>query len=278
MSASGQTKSEHRGVRRGGSTPNELAVLVAARVDPVSGRGTRSRGDAAAVALALGHAAATRIRLLSAGTMSDEVAREYLALGAGRIELFHADPADVVPVLARAVANSALVLTGMRAASGLGSGALPYALAAAMGRPVVADVVGLQAEGAAWIVTQSCPKGARRRLRITVPAVLAVSAALGGALRHSYRDRMAGEIARHPGLAGSGVPPAATGIAWNFEPMARRLQVLQARTRHSGHERMLGAIDAQSASRGGALISAGDADEKARAILDYLRLHALVNF
>jgi electron transfer flavoprotein beta subunit len=264
-----------------------LAVLVASRLDAVSGRSTRSRGDAAAVALALRQAATAQVRVVSAGAMSDEVARDYLALGAGRIELFDVDAdtdaAHLVPLLASVVANSALVLTGTRAASGLGSGVLPYALAAALGRPMIADVVDLQPQGAAWIVTQAGPKGARRRLRVTVPAVLAICAAPSGALRHSYRDRMAGEVVRQPCPNGTAAPVSTatgtgTSTAWSFVPLARRHQVLEARARQSGHDRMLGAIDTQSASRGGTLIDAGNADDKARAILDYLRTHALVNF
>jgi len=252
-----------------------ITVLVSTRVDAVSGRHTRSRGDSLAVALALQQAAADRVRVLSAGTMPDEVARDYLALGAAGIELLEADAANVLPLLAAAVSTSPLVLTGTRAEGGLASGALPYALAAALGRPLIADVVDLQAQDAAWIVTQACAKGARRRLRLSVPAVLVVSPAAKNVLQYSHRDRMAGRIVRQRGAMTPSNPSAA---AWQLVPAAKRLRVLEARSERSGHARMLGAIDTHSAASGGTVLAAGSAPDKARAILDYLRAHALVNF
>jgi electron transfer flavoprotein beta subunit len=287
----------------------DITVLVSTRIDAVSGRATRSRGDAVAVALALQHAAAERVRLLNAGTeagtMTDTVARDYLALGARRIELLATEvadagattpaaaPANVLPLLAAALSDSPLVLTGTCAEGGLASGALPYALAAALGRPLLSSVVELQAQGPAWIVTQACAKGARRRLRLSVPAVLTVSPAAPCVPRHSYRDRMAGQIVRQRSAVAAPGPGAAPWQSlwqtpwqlpwrspWEWVAAAGNLHVLQARAEHSersGHARLLGAIDAQPAAGSGTVVAAGSASDKARTILDYLRAHALVN-
>jgi electron transfer flavoprotein beta subunit len=66
---------------------SNITVLVATRAHAVSGRPARSPADATAVALALGLGLPGDVRLLSAGTMPDAVARDYLALGAPLIDV-----------------------------------------------------------------------------------------------------------------------------------------------------------------------------------------------
>ena len=96
-----------------------VAVLVSVRIDPVSGRATRSRADAAGAALALqalqaratlqGRSHAAQPRLLHAAcrqtAMPEAVARDYLALGIDRLErleLADADPEHITAALAEA--------------------------------------------------------------------------------------------------------------------------------------------------------------------------------
>ena len=253
-----------------------IAVLVSARIDPVSARATRNRNDALAATLALGLLGPAAVRLLHAGTMSDSVARDYLAGGAPTIDLL--EPAaelgrGLVPALCDALAATPLVLTGMRANDTYGSGVLPFELAAAMGRPIVGDVIAVEAAGPAWIVTQALPKGARRRLKIAGPAVLAISPATPLQLRYSHADRMAGRVSRRLLQA---VPEALTAPEQRV-PAARRLKLLEARVAQSGHARMQAAVGS-AASSGGIVISTGSPEDKARAVLHYLRGHALVNF
>jgi electron transfer flavoprotein beta subunit len=164
------------------------------------------------------------------------------------------------------------VLTGTRSEAEHGTGVLPYALAAALGRPLVSDVLAVQPDGNAWIVTQALPKGARRGLRISPPAVLAVSAAAPQTLRHSLADAMAGQIVRTP-VRTSG---PATAPAGQRVPNSKRRKLLEAKTVQSGHARMLGAIE--SPSTGGTVLQAGNPHTKAQAVLDYLRAHSLVHF
>jgi electron transfer flavoprotein beta subunit len=256
-----------------------IAVLVSARIDPVSGRATRNRNDALAATLGLGLLGPAAVRLLHVGTMSDAVARDYLALGAPTIDLL--EPAaeaagGIVPALCEALAATPLVLTGMRANDTYGSGVLPFELAAAMGRPMIGDVIAVEAVGPAWIVTQALPKGARRRLKVAVPTVLAISPATPLPLRYSHADRMAGQVARRR-LRAAPITPGGLATQEQRVPAARRLKLLEACVAQSGHARMQAAVGS-AASSGGIVISTGSPEDKARAVLHYLRGHALVNF
>lgn len=248
---------------------SDITVLVAPRTHPVSGRPIRSRADATAVALAL--SLPGQPRLLSAGAMPDAVARDYLALGAPRLEVLTASAnSDLVATLLPALKDTRWVLTGTRGEAEMGSGVLPFALGAALGRPVITDVLAVEPEGAAWIVTQALPKGARRRLRVSGPAVLAVSAAAPFALRHSLADGQAGVVTR-TAVPGPAVPEPAQRA-----PRNKRRKLLEAVTRQSGHARMLGAIE--SPSTGGTVLQNGTPQSKAQAVLDYLRTHSIVPF
>jgi len=250
-----------------------ISVLVSTREETANGRTVRNRGDAVAVCLALGIAGADAVRLLSAGDMPESVARDYLALGARSIDLLPCGAADdPVPLLATSVADSALVLTGTRRDGGLASGVLPYALADALMRPMIPNVVAVTRTGDTWTVTQALPKGARRRLRLSVPAVLSIHPGAPVTLRHSYRDQLAGEVRR--------LPPAAAGTPssdWTLVPAARRLERLQARRAQSGHGRMLGAIATEQTSSAATVLSEGSARDKALAVFDYLRQHSLLS-
>jgi len=246
-----------------------ITVLVAARKHEVSGKSTRSRADATAAALALGLPGT--VGLLTAGAMPDSVARDYLALGATQLEILESD-ADSCDVLLPALHNVPWVLAGTRPESEQGTGVLPFALATALGRPVITDVLAVQADGKAWIITQALPKGARRRLRVTPPAVLVVSAAAPVTLRHSMADAMAGAVVRTP-VSNAAASSAPKG---QLVPRTLRRKLLEARTVQSGHARMLGAIE--SPSTGGTVLQTGTPQTKAQAVLDYLRTHSLVHF
>jgi electron transfer flavoprotein beta subunit len=252
---------------------SDIVVLVAAHTHAVSGRPVRSRADASAAALALG--LSDGVRLLTAGPLPDSVARDYLALGAPLLEILECkEEADVTASLLAGLRDVPWVLTGTRPESEHGTGMLPYALAAGLGRPVVADVLAVEPEGAAWLVTQALPKGARRRLRVHPPAVLVVSAAAPPSPRYSLADAMAGRIVRKPAQTPEAAPvPVPAG---QLVPRSKRRKLLEARIQQSGHARMLGAIE--SPSTGGTVLQTGDPHSKAQAVLDYLRTHSLVHF
>ena len=256
---------------------NDITVLVAARIHPVSGRPVRSRSDATAAALALGINGSAR--LLCCGPLPGAVARDYLALGANRIDILqpmagHED-ADLAANLAPALRDVTWVLTGTRSEAEQATGMLPYQLATTLRRPLVTDVVSVQVEDTGWIVTQALPKGARRCLRVTGPAVLAISAAAPQTLRHSLAASMVGQIVRTTAGGAAGTAVAAS-TARRLVATNKRRTLLEAKTVQSGHARMLGAID--TPATGGTVVRTGDAHSKAQAVLDYLRTHSLVPF
>ncbi|WP_367847477.1 hypothetical protein [Rhodoferax sp. WC2427] len=249
---------------------SQITVLVAPRSHPTSQRLTRCQADATAATVGLG--LGQPVRLLCAGPMPDSVARDYLALGAPVLEVLASTAeAPLLDTLLPALRDVALVLTGTRSEADQGSGVLPYALAAALGRPVVTDVLRIEADGNGWIVTQALPKGARRRLKVQAPAVLAISAAAPVTLRHSLADALVGKIVRTAAAAVAPASPRGTLVATR-----KRRKLLEAKTVQSGHARMLGAIE--SPSTGGVVLQTGSVDAKAQAVLDYLRTHSLVTF
>lgn len=245
---------------------SQITVLVAARQHPVSGKPTRSRSDAKAVALALA-VPGSEVQLLSAGPLEEAVARDYLALGAPSIQVLASD-ADVCATLAPALQDVPWVLTGTRSAEETGANLLPFQLGAALQRPVLTQVVAVEDQGTHWIVTQALPQGARRRLKVMAPAVLAISAAAPATLRHALADQVNGRV--------FGTHSAAAPADSTLLPRTKRRAVLQAKVAQSGHARMLGAID--SPASGGTVVRTGTPEHKAQVLLDYLRAHALVNF
>ena len=136
------------------------AVLVSAGRNPYTGAPRACRGDAAALALGQ-RLAGDALRIIHAGAIDEPALKDYLALGAGTIEVVAAPNGhDPVRVLSGHLKNIDLVLTGSRAESGAGSGLFPYALAKALGRPVVANVLDVEIEGAEAMSASSYPRAA----------------------------------------------------------------------------------------------------------------------
>ena len=268
--------------------PAPLTVLVSVRIDPTSGRATRSRADAAAVALAqraLGEG--REPALCTAGNMPEQVARDYLALGIGQITRLalrgDADLAEAVAVLAPACAGSAVVLAGARAESGLGSGLLPYALAHRLQRPVINEVIDLQREvDGGWRVVQALPRGARRswRLDAGASAVLVASPRLAQRedlpQRHSWAAAQAGRVLE-PAIATAPRPMNVTREAWQFEPARKQRRALAPVSMESGAARMARATGSgEPAGQAGTVVREGTAMDKARLLLEHLRKRGLV--
>lgn len=276
-----------------------ITVLVGTRIHPVSQRPCRCPADSAAVALALG--LGLPVRMLSAGHIPDSVARDYLATGAGLIEIVsigNEHDHDAQPPAAQLSAllstllphlqSSDWVLTGARAQPGQGTGLLPYALAAALNRPMLSDVLAIEPDAAGWTITQSLPRGARRRLRVQAPAVLAMAAATAAQPRHSFAAALAGRMVRIPAAnmataaTTATVPatPSGTAAAVTTAQPCQRVPAkklrppLAAGAAHGGAQRMLAAIDSKAS--GGAVIDGADARANAQALLDYLLRHALL--
>lgn len=273
------------------SAASPLAVLVSVRIDPTSGRATRSRADAAAVALAqkaMGDGAEPW--LCTAGSMPDAVARDYLAQGLSQLTRLRlagdANPDQLLPMLAKACRDKGLLLTGPRAESGTSSGLLPYALAHVLQRLLIDEVIDLTPEDhGGWRVTQALPRGARRawRLDAGVPAVLVTSARLQQRedlpQKYSWVAAQAGRIVEPlmTVAAPQTQPAAAPAVAWTLETTRKQRRPLAAVSAESGAARMARATgSAEPAARGGMVIREGSAMDKAQLLLDHLRKLSLV--
>jgi electron transfer flavoprotein beta subunit len=263
-----------------------VTVLVSVRIDPTSGRATRSRADAAGVALAQKALGAGREpSLCTVGDMPTGVVRDYLAQGVSALtRLLGADDSleAAVSVLAGACRERTLVIAGARGEAGLASGLLPYALAQRLQRPLINEVIDLQAEAdGGWRVVQALPRGARRswRLEPGATAVLVTSARL--AQREDLPQRHSWVAAQEGRILDKNVPaPAGASSArasWQFEPARKQRRPLAPVSNESGAARMAKATGtAAPAQKSGAVIRDGSAMEKAQALLDHLRKLSLV--
>jgi electron transfer flavoprotein beta subunit len=263
-----------------------ITVLVSVRIDPTSGRATRSRVDAAAVALAqkaLGEG--REPRLWTVGAMPESVARDYLAQGISQItRLMHAEEglAGTVAALGDACRSPGIVLTGPRGESGLASGMLPYMLAQRLQRPLINEVIDLQPEAdGGWRVLQALPRGARRawRLEPGVAAVLVASPRLTQRedlpQRHAWVASQEGRISSLPVSARPSAQ--ARESAWELEPSRKQRRPLAAASNESGAARMARATgSAASAKQGGIVVRSGSAVEKAQQLMDHLRKLSLI--
>ena len=255
-----------------------VAALISAGRHPVSGAPRSCRGDA--VAMALGRSlAGDALRVFHAGALREPSLQDYLALGAGNIEVLPLDPgSDALAELVTHLKDVDLILTGSRAELGAGSGFLPYALAHALGRPIVANVLEARVEkGAAnrfdAIIRQFLPKGQRRRVACPLPLVLAVHPLAPVELKYAHSRRLSGRVE-----AGSKTSTAegVTQASWTVEPASRRPVRLRAQDKKAGHARMLSAIVTEA--KGGVVAFEGTSVDKAQVILNYLREHRLIDF
>jgi len=263
----------------------KIALLVSVGRHPVSGSARYSRNDAAALALAqtLSKQHGAQLDVLHVGDAKNPALSEYLALGATRVEVLEVagEAADeVVRALAYRLRGYDVVLTGTRAEAGMGSGMLPYQVAAALNMPLLNDAVGIDVDSASNIahVRQFLPKGVRRHVAASLPAVIAVHPMANAAPRYAYAGMRAGRIDRvpvHAELARLGAT-STEKETWQWQPATAKPVRLAAAEKRSGHARMLSATTTES--RGGRVVIEGSPVEKAQVILAYLREHQLVGY
>ena len=276
----------------GASATNAIAVLVSTATHPLSGRQCTSRNDTLALETARQLSGGTQ-RTLHVGDPQDAALPDYLAFGASSVEVLPVPPGeDAIAALAEQARGARLILCGTRAQSGEASGMLPYLLAASLKRPILADVLEVQLVGDSVKATQFLPKGRRRTVTVSLPAIIAVHPLATAVPRYAYARRVAGRIETLASPASdatayptpSGASTYAPSIAsptsasrpspWTLESADRVPVKLKAPDRRSGHARMLAAT--ASASRGGQVVNEGSNVEKAQAVLAYLREHDLI--
>ena len=285
----------------------DITVLVSTAIHPLSGRPCTSRNDTLALEIAR-HLSGGAQRTLHVGDAQDAALPDYLAFGASSVEVLPVAPGgDVITALAEQVRHTKLILCGTRAQSGEASGMLPYLLAAALKRPILADVLEAHLLGDGVQATQFLPKGRRRTVTVSLPAIIAVHPLATVLPRYAYARRVAGRIQTlssaptpdsHATGTGTHAATEATALSasrastqtvsasaspsgprpspWTLESVDRVPVKLKAPDRRSGHARMLSATAA--ASRGGQVVNQGSDVEKAQAVLAYLREHDLIAF
>ncbi|BDB29843.1 electron transfer flavoprotein subunit beta/FixA family protein (plasmid) [Cupriavidus sp. P-10] len=252
-----------------------IAVLVSVGRHPVSGAPRYSRNDAAALELgrSLAEKHGAQLAVVHAGDAAEPALADYLALGAGEVEVLGCDPTECsAHVLAAHVKNCDLVLTGTRAEGAYDTGMLPYRLAAAMGRPLVGAAVDVDIDGGRVAVRQFLPKGLRRRVDAALPAVVAVHPLANANPRYAYARLRGGAIRTAPAVRSTYHDAA----AWVLGAVERKPVRLAAAEKRSGHARMLSATTTES--RGGSVVNGGTSVEKAQVILAYLREHQLIDY
>ena len=249
-----------------------IAVLVSAGRHPVSGEPRHCHNDS--LALALGLNLASKVKVLHAGTPSNSALQDYFALGATQIDVVP-NSGDMIENLAAQLTDTNLILTGTRAENGEDSGLLPYLLAAKLGLPLVADALSItphenQLQEKQLEILQFLPKGQRRRVLVSLPAVVAVHPSAAVALHFIHARKNLGSINT---LTASNTK--AKSSQWSAEP-ARKPIKLVAQTTQTGHERLMAAIS--NKAKGGTVVNEGNNVEKAQVILRYLREHQLIEF
>ena len=249
-----------------------VAVLISAGRHPVSGFPRACRGDA--VAMALGHRlAGSSLRVVHAGALADPSLPDYLALGAGRIDVVAiADGDDAMPALAAQSKGVDLILTGQQSEQGEGSGLLPYLIAKALQRPVIADALRVDIGAGEVVVRQFLPKGKRRLIAAPFPLVVAVHPMAPVKLNYAYAQRVAGRIELTP----ASPTPCGASSVWTVEPEKRCPVRLKAQDIADAHDRMMSYI--QTPSKGGTVAFDGSPVDKAQILLSYLREHRLIDF
>ena len=160
-------------------------VLLSAGLDKVSGRPAPVGGEIRAIGMGL--TVADGLAGVHVGPVTAPGIREYGGYGLDRIVTLQAGDADPVDTVAAYIRSGTafadgpvdLVLTARRASGAEDSGLFPYALAHALGWPVVADVIGIDAprdtqDPDLLEVEQALPRGVRRQVRVQRPCVLSV--------------------------------------------------------------------------------------------------------
>ncbi|MFM9913847.1 MAG: hypothetical protein ACKVN9_09975 [Methylophilaceae bacterium] len=250
-----------------------IAMLVSAGKNPISGEARHCRNDS--LALQLGLNLASNLTVLHAGEADNPALQDYLALGASQIDVVSAS-GDIVESLASRLQNFDLILTGTRAENGADSGLFPYLLAAKLNLPLVAGVLEImphqdQIETDQLEILQFLPKGQRRRLRVSLPAVVVVHPLAAVALHHVHARQISGSITAHSDSNSS----RSQHTQWRAEKPRKPIK-LKAPLTQTGHERLMATIS--SKNKGGAVVNDGNCVEKAQVTLNFLREHRLIDY
>src|SRR5262245_2387122 len=160
--------------------PLDVAILLSIGRHPASGRSRRADLDSRALELALRLGPDVLLHGIHAGDPGEPALADYLGMGLATLTVLRQPPgADVLPALASHLGaiKPALVLTGLAAETGEGSGMLPYLLAEKLGAALLPAIAEAVLAGGGIAVLQALPRGRRRKLAAGLPAVVTVDRA-----------------------------------------------------------------------------------------------------
>jgi electron transfer flavoprotein beta subunit len=245
-----------------------VMVLLGVARHPVTGRFHRADLDARALELGL-RATGVEVSAVHAG-LADRTALEgYLGMGVGTMTVLETqagrDPCGVLEQHLQG-RQPDLVLCGERAETGEGSGCLPYTLARALDMPIVSGISDVELTASTARVQQVLPRGRRRVLETSLPALATVGAAGPRPRQNAFGRARAGhlEIIRYPETE-----PSVGAVAWQLRParsMPKRLHASLAAL--SGEERLKALTE--GVRRGGEVLKDLSPDAAAERLLEYL--------
>lgn len=252
----------------------KIAVLLSAGRHKVSGRPAPVPVELQALRLAVELAGANggTVTGLHAGP---EIGPLTDALGHGLGRLVHlrteADPTAALTAALEAGGYD-LILAGRTGQGGEDSGLLPYTLARALHRPILADAAALTpgAEAGTLSVEQALGRGARRRLVVRLPALVTVHPAAPGPLPFAFTGVRRGHVETQEIASTTPAPRAVNERPYRPRPKL----IAKAAAGASAAERLKAATVA--ASGGGKLLVDPAPEDAAREILAHLRALGLI--
>jgi electron transfer flavoprotein beta subunit len=244
----------------------DVAILLSIGRHPASRRTRRADLDSRALELALRLGPDVHLHAIHAGDPAEPALADYLGMGIRTLTVLrHPASADVLPALFHQLARiaPALILCGMAAETGQGSGMLPYVLARELGAVLLPAIAGLALEGQGVAALQALPRGRRRRLTAPLPVIATVDRAAPTARQSAYLRARAGIIETMELPAGPNREADIREVT--ARPKPKRLKII---TSGSAAERLRAATQMQ-AGRGQILVNPS-AQEAAEAIFEYL--------
>ena len=209
-----------------------IAVLVSEGRHPVSGRARRALQDACALELAF--ALKGELEVIHAGDSTRSALHDYLGMGLERLTVLRqAEGDDALAVLAPYLdeVQPDLLLTGIQAEQGEGSGMLPYLLAEHLGWPLVTGIAAIeQIEGDQVTLLQALPRGQRRRLTVQLPLVASVDEAAASPRQLAFARARRGTISEQQPVAPQRDADSADWQWQHAKSRPKRLKVARAKT------------------------------------------------
>jgi electron transfer flavoprotein beta subunit len=186
-----------------------------------------------------------------------------------------APDADAVPTLIDHLRSRKpdIVLTGVRAETGEGSGIVPYAVAHGLGWPMVSRIVEIVSiEDGAAMVWQALPRGQRRAIRVPLPFVASVDSAAPPARQSAFGPGQRGrfierEVSQTPDTAKA---------TWEERPVKHRPKRLALVSSGGTAAERMKAATAKPQGQGGQVLAEESDREKAQAILNCLIAEGVV--